>query len=127
MAHGLPSCGEWAGLLHSLWNLSSQSESEVAQICLTLCDPMDCSLHQASPSMGFSRQEYWGGSPFPSSGNLSDPGIEPGSPALQADALPSVPPEKLSSQSGIKPRYPVSPGGFLTTGPPGKSVSALLI
>ena len=35
-----------------------ESESEVAQSCPTLCDPMDSSLHQASPSMGFSRQEY---------------------------------------------------------------------
>ena len=45
-------------------------------------------------SMGFSRQEYWSGLPFPSPRNLPDPGIEPGSPALQADALPSKPPEK---------------------------------
>ena len=37
--------------------------------------------------MEFSRQEYWGGLPFPSSGDLPDPGIEPGSPALQADSL----------------------------------------
>ena len=37
--------------------------------------------------MGFSRQEYWSGLPFPSSGDLSDPGIEPWSPALQADSL----------------------------------------
>ena len=37
--------------------------------------------------MGFSRQEYWGGLPFPSPGDLPDPGIEPGSPALQADSL----------------------------------------
>ena len=43
--------------------------------------------HQASPSMGFSRQEYWSGLPFPSPGDLPDPGIEPRSPALQADAL----------------------------------------
>ena len=50
--------------------------------------------HQASPSMGFSRQEYWSGLPFPSPGDLPDPGIEPGSPALQADALPSKPPGK---------------------------------
>ena len=129
MAHGLPSCGEWAGLLHSTWNLSSQSESEseITQSCPTLFDPMDYSLHQTSLSMGFSRQEYQSGSPFPSSGNLSDPGIKPGSPTLQADALPSEPPGKLSSQSVIKPRYPVSQGGFLTTGPPGESVSALLI
>ena len=44
----------------------SESESEVAQSCLTLCDPMDSSLHQAPPSMGFSRQEYWSGLSFPS-------------------------------------------------------------
>ena len=42
-------------------------------------------------SMGFSRQEYWGGLPFPSSGDLHHPGIEPGSPALQADYLPIEP------------------------------------
>ena len=43
--------------------------------------------HQAPPSMGFSRQEYWSGLPFPSPGELPYPGIEPGSPALRADAL----------------------------------------
>ena len=43
-------------------------------------------VYQASLSMGFSRQEYWSGLPFPSPGDLPDPGIEPGSPALQADA-----------------------------------------
>ena len=43
---------------------------------------------QAPLSMGFSRQEYWSGLPFPSPGDLPDPGIKPGSPALQADALP---------------------------------------
>ena len=48
-------------------------------------------VYQASLSMGFSRQEYWSGLPFPSPGDLPDPGIEPGSPALQADALPSAP------------------------------------
>ena len=42
--------------------------------------------------MGFSRQEYWSGLPFPSPGDLPNPGIELGSPALQADALPSEPP-----------------------------------
>ena len=44
--------------------------------------------------MGFSRQEYWSGLPFPSPGDLLDPAIEPGSPALQGDALPSEPPGK---------------------------------
>ena len=43
--------------------------------------------YQAPPSMGISRQEYWSGLPFPSPGDLPDPGIEPGSPALQEDSL----------------------------------------
>ena len=43
-------------------------------------------------SMGFPRQEYWSGLPFPSPGDLPDTGIEPGFPALQADSLPSEPP-----------------------------------
>ena len=47
-----------------------------------------------SKSMGFSRQEYWSGLPFPSPGYLPDPGIESGSPTLQADSLWSEPPEK---------------------------------
>ena len=46
---------------------------------------------EGPPSMGFSRQEYWSGLPFPSPGNLPDPGIKPGSPALQADSLPAEP------------------------------------
>ena len=49
---------------------------------------------QASSSMGFSNQEYWSGLPFPSPGDLPNPGIEPGSPALQADTLSSEPPGK---------------------------------
>ena len=47
---------------------------------------------QAPLSMGFSRQEYWSGSPFPSPGDFPNPGIEPGSPALQAETLSSEPP-----------------------------------
>ena len=49
---------------------------------------------KAPLSMSFSRQDYWSGLPFPSPGDLPDPGIEPGSPALQADSLPSKPPGK---------------------------------
>ena len=45
-------------------------------------------------SIEFSRHEYWSGLPFPSPGDLPDPGVEPGSPALQADSLPSEPPGK---------------------------------
>ena len=51
-------------------------------------------VSQAPPSMEFSRQEYWSGLPFPSPGDLPNPGIEPRSPALQTDALPSEPPGK---------------------------------
>ena len=51
-------------------------------------------VYQVSLSMGFSRQEYWSGLPFPSPGDLPHPGIEPGSPALQAVALSSEPSEK---------------------------------
>ena len=48
--------------------------------------------YQAPPSIGFSRQEYWSGLPFPSPGDLPNPRIEPGSSVLQADALWSEPP-----------------------------------
>ncbi len=47
--------------------------------------------HQAPPSMGFSRQEYWSGVPLPSPGDLPNPGIKPRSPALQVDSLPAEP------------------------------------
>ena len=61
--------------------------------------------NQAPPSMGFSRQEYWSGLPFPSPGDLPDTGIEPRSPTLLADALPSEPPGKakigLQNISGV--------------------------
>ena len=55
-----------------------------AQLYPTLCNPMDVAC-QAPLSMEFSRQEYWSGLPFSSPGDLPDPGIEPRSPALQAD------------------------------------------
>ena len=58
--------------------------------------------YEAPPSMEFSMQEYWSGLPFPSSGNLPDPGIQPGSPALQADALPSEPPGKPQKEGDIR-------------------------
>ena len=53
----------------------------VAQSCLTLTTPWTVAC-QAPLSIGFSRQEYWSGLPFPPPGNLPDPGIEPASPAL---------------------------------------------
>ena len=72
-ALALSSCSQKSNVNH---------RSEVAQSCLTLCDPMDSSLHQAPLSMGFSRQEYWNGLPFPSPGNLPNPGNEPRSLTL---------------------------------------------
>ena len=54
--------------------------------------------HQAPPSMGFSTQEYWSGLPFPSPGDLPNPGIEPGFPTLEADALTSEPPGWLNKK-----------------------------
>ena len=61
--------------------------------------------------MEFSRQEYWSGFPFPSPGDLPNPGIKPGFPALQANSLPSEPP----------PESPALEDRFLNTGPPGNS------
>ena len=58
--------------------------------------------YQATPSMGFSRQECWSGLPFPSPGDLPDPGIEAESPSLQADALPSEPPEKPKTSLSVQ-------------------------
>ena len=71
----------------------SSSLSEVAQLCPTLCDSVNVA-YQASPSMGFPRQKYWNGLPFPPPGDLPEPGMEHGPPALQADSLPSEPPGK---------------------------------
>ena len=53
---------------------------------------------QVLPSMGFSRQEYWSGLPFPSPGDLPNPEIEPGYPALQVDSLLSEPPGKPTQE-----------------------------
>ena len=62
---------------------------KVAQSCPTFSDPHGA--RKAPLSMEFSRQEYWSGVPFPSPEDLPNPGIEPRSPALKADSLPSEP------------------------------------
>ena len=67
--------------------------------------------HQAPLSMGFSRQEYWSGLPFPPPGDLFHPGIEPRSPALQADALLSESPGKIPINSLASFFYPFSKCG----------------
>ena len=63
-----------------------------AQLCLTVCHSTNYVAYQNS--MDFPREECWSGRPFPSSGNLLSPGIEPGCPPLQSDSLPSEPPVK---------------------------------
>ena len=67
----------------------------VTKSCPTVVTPWTVA-HPAPLSMGFSKQEYWNGLPFPSPGDLPDPGIEPRSPALQADSSTSEPPGKPS-------------------------------
>ena len=68
--------------------------------------------HQAPPSMEFFRQEYCSGLPFPSPGDLPDPGIKPGSPALQADALPSEPPGKPNKKAADSHKYRKQTSGY---------------
>ena len=92
---------------------------KVTQLCLTLGDPRQC--------MEFSRPEYWRGLPFPSLGDLPNPGIEPRPFALQADSLPAEPPGKPKntgvaypfSSASSRPRNPIGAsciaGGFLTS------------
>ena len=75
------------------WKGREGREGVVAQSCPTLATPWTVA-YQAPLSMRFSRQEYWSGLPLLSPGDLPDPGIEPGSPALESDALTSEPPGK---------------------------------
>ena len=71
--------------------------------CVRLFATLWTVAYQASPSMGFSKQEYWSGLPFSSPGDLPNPGIEPRSPALEADALTSEPQRSLK-ESYDQPR-----------------------
>ena len=73
--------------------MSTKSESEVARLCPILCNPMDCSLPGYS-THGIFQARILEWLPFPSPGDLPDPGTELGSPTLQADALLSEPPGK---------------------------------
>ena len=76
--------------------------------------------HQAPLSIGFSRQENWSGLPFPSPGDLPDPGLEPGSPTLQADALLSEPPGKPIHPSKLS-------SNITSSGIPSKTLAPSLI
>ena len=74
---------------------TKRTEAHFVAVLLSpvLCDPLDYS-HQAPLSMGFPRQEYWSGLPFPSPGDLPDPGIEPWSPAFAVGFFTTEPPGK---------------------------------
>ena len=74
--------------------LKSRAITVSTKVHLVKVKLLSCVRLFVPPSMGFSRQEWWSGLPFPSPGDLPNPGIELGSPALQADALPSEPPRK---------------------------------
>ena len=74
--------------------LVSKCESVSRSVMSDSLRPPWTVAHQAPLSVEFSRQEYWSGLPSPSPRDLPDPGIKPGSPALQAESLPSEPPEK---------------------------------
>ena len=86
----------------------------VTKSCLPLVNPwiVPC---QAPPSMGFPKQEYWSGLPFPSPGDLPDPGMEPRSPALQADSLLSEPPGKPLNHHYSGPTRYMAAFVFLST------------
>ena len=74
----------------------SKGKMLVPQLVLQLLANSSAVASQLPLSIGFSRQEYWSGFPFPSLGDLLDSGIEARSPALQTDSLPSEPPGKLT-------------------------------
>ena len=77
--------------------------------------------HQAPLSMGILQQKYWSGLPFPSSGDLPDPGIEPGSPASQALSLPSEPPGKPREAKCLVGKTPSSGQSFPSAHKPSQS------
>ena len=107
------------GILQQVLECVVKLSSRKERTCPTLTV-----AYQAPPSMGFSRQECWSGLPFPSPGDLPDPGIKPGFPALRADVLLSEPPGKPLQEDLPNPEIepvsllsPASAGGFLTTYP----------
>ena len=84
------------------------------------CETLQTVAHQAPLSMGFSRQQYWSGLPLPSPEDLPNTGIKPSSPSLQADSLPSEPPEKsLPSWGATTTRKVKSQGSDSRYSPPG--------
>ena len=96
MAHQLNNNKKWKTICftHSILAQSKVKEKVKSLSRVRLFATPWTVAYQAPPSLGFSRQEYWSRLPFPSTGDLPNPGIEPRSSALQVDALPSEPPGK---------------------------------
>ena len=90
--HGVCMCSEVPFLKKDTSHKGFKVKVLVAQSCLTLATAWNVAC-QAPLCMEFSRQEYWSGLSFPHPGDLPNPGIEPGSPPLQATSLPSEPPQ----------------------------------
>ena len=87
---GLPHCTQ------TLYRLSHQGSQKVKSLSRVWLFSTPWNVDRQAPlSMGFSRQQYWSGWPFPSPGDFPNPGIEPESPTLQVDTLSSEPPGKL--------------------------------
>ena len=80
--YGTPTLERANGVWHVIYVTERKKVKVKLLSCLWLFATLWTVAHQAPPSMGFSRQEYWSGLPFPSPGDLPNPGIEPGSPAL---------------------------------------------
>ena len=83
-----------------------KSESVSCSVYLTLCDPMGCSPPGDGPplSMGITRQEHWSGLPFPSPGDLPNPGMEPGSPVIAGRVFNTEPPGKYTDRPDLFPK-----------------------
>ena len=93
-------------MIDQMYNISTFIVKVKSLSCVRLFATPWTIAYQAPQSMEFSRQEYWSGLPFPSPGDLPDPGIEPGSPTLWADALLSEPPGKpLSSSRNLQTEW----------------------
>ena len=100
--------------------------AKLLQSCPILCDLVDCTVaHQAPMSMGFSKQEYWSGLPFPPPGDLPDPGIKPAVPALQADSLLLESPGKSPESHDSAEHFHLFISSFILRAAPGNQHSYL--
>ena len=96
----------FVGYIQTIHHIIQRTSSEVKKLSRVRLFATPWTVaYQAPPSMGFSRQEYWSGLPFPSPGDLPNPGIKPRSPALQTDALLSEPPRKPIGYPGTNPPW----------------------